>query len=588
MSYVKTEWATGDVITAQKLNNMEDGIETLDEYADIFTADVSESVENWLDDHPEATTTVQDNAITTAKLQDGAVTTPKLANGSVTDDKLASDGIKAEVSDLKTDLNSVTEVNSNNLFDIRQFKNRTGITLNGNEITGKLNVIDDYNLEIAGGFKENTRYTIGLTAKESVDPSSTAWGLAVWARYSDNTLAEVFSLKRNTLTYTRKSGTTQEGKTVTSLVISYNNGGSDVWNVKDIQVEEGTTATAYSEFQLTAVDEVARNEIANLPYDLYPTGNTNNRVPEIRTILAEKGYCKLAPGDFYFGALSMNDYNCIEGCGDLTRIIVNGKDGEHNYAIRARKGCKVSNLQIVGQTDTLTPSEVGSFDGIWVVGSGSDDTQRFKADISHVTIKDCTGAGIHIVGTGYNPQGGCHISDSFISQCGIGIHLDQYAEFHRITGVSVNACYYGTLNNGGNNVFVNCDFSGNTKGIVMDNSSETMSNNSHGSFVGCTVSHSDNNNGTAIEMIKMFSGEVFSALQLFYGGIVLTDCNYVHFADLNCGTYTPITISGGGLTVFSDCIFRTADDVNYSATNNNKVKFNDCYLRDGTDFDPTV
>lgn len=109
MSYVKTEWATGDVITAQKLNNMEDGIEAIDEYADIFTADVSESVENWLDDHPEATTTVEDNAITTPKLQDGAVTTPKLANGSVTDDKLASDGIKAEVTDLKTDFNNTTE-----------------------------------------------------------------------------------------------------------------------------------------------------------------------------------------------------------------------------------------------------------------------------------------------------------------------------------------------------------------------------------------------------------------------------------------------------------------------------------------------
>ena len=57
---------------------------------------VQEAVDAWLDDHPEATTTVQDGAITTAKL----------ANGSVTDDKLAADGIKAEVSDLKTDLDN--------------------------------------------------------------------------------------------------------------------------------------------------------------------------------------------------------------------------------------------------------------------------------------------------------------------------------------------------------------------------------------------------------------------------------------------------------------------------------------------------
>lgn len=59
---------------------------------------VQEAVDAWLDDHPEATTTVQDGAITTAKL----------ANGSVTDDKLSADGIKAEVSDLKTGFDDLT------------------------------------------------------------------------------------------------------------------------------------------------------------------------------------------------------------------------------------------------------------------------------------------------------------------------------------------------------------------------------------------------------------------------------------------------------------------------------------------------
>lgn len=33
MGYVKTEWETGDIITAEKLNNMEDGIESITEYA---------------------------------------------------------------------------------------------------------------------------------------------------------------------------------------------------------------------------------------------------------------------------------------------------------------------------------------------------------------------------------------------------------------------------------------------------------------------------------------------------------------------------------------------------------------------------
>lgn len=41
--------------------------EDLSEYEGIFTADVDESVQNWLDDHPEATTTVQDGSLVKAK-----------------------------------------------------------------------------------------------------------------------------------------------------------------------------------------------------------------------------------------------------------------------------------------------------------------------------------------------------------------------------------------------------------------------------------------------------------------------------------------------------------------------------------------
>jgi len=42
----------------------------LAEYEQIFTADVGESVANWLDEHPEATTTVMDGSITKEKLSD--------------------------------------------------------------------------------------------------------------------------------------------------------------------------------------------------------------------------------------------------------------------------------------------------------------------------------------------------------------------------------------------------------------------------------------------------------------------------------------------------------------------------------------
>jgi hypothetical protein len=57
---------------------------------------VINATDEWLDEHPEATTTVQDGSISTAKLADGAVTTPKLADRAVTSDKLGVASVKWE------------------------------------------------------------------------------------------------------------------------------------------------------------------------------------------------------------------------------------------------------------------------------------------------------------------------------------------------------------------------------------------------------------------------------------------------------------------------------------------------------------
>lgn len=63
---------------------------------------VEEFVNAWLDDHPEATTTVEDGAVTEAKLASDAVTTAKIADGAITDAKLAASGVKSDVADLKS------------------------------------------------------------------------------------------------------------------------------------------------------------------------------------------------------------------------------------------------------------------------------------------------------------------------------------------------------------------------------------------------------------------------------------------------------------------------------------------------------
>lgn len=79
-----------------------------------YDDEVSAVVRQWLDDHPEATTTVTDDSLTTAKLKDRQITEPKMADGAistrtiidgnVTTDKLAG----GAVTDAKLAANSVT------------------------------------------------------------------------------------------------------------------------------------------------------------------------------------------------------------------------------------------------------------------------------------------------------------------------------------------------------------------------------------------------------------------------------------------------------------------------------------------------
>lgn len=107
-----------------------------------------EVITAWLDDHPEATTTVEDGAVTTAKLADGAVTTPKLADGTVTADKLAN----GAVTDNK--LAPVTQVAANNanLVAVNAILDMARpVTRTSREINKLYNYTEDAYQEVSGG-----------------------------------------------------------------------------------------------------------------------------------------------------------------------------------------------------------------------------------------------------------------------------------------------------------------------------------------------------------------------------------------------------------------------------------------------------
>ena len=81
--------------TGQVLGTLTDGTTIWQDPVVPSDEQAEEVITQWLSDHPEATTTVQDNSLTTAKYQDGSVTDAKLAQ---------SGGILSRVSDLTSEL----------------------------------------------------------------------------------------------------------------------------------------------------------------------------------------------------------------------------------------------------------------------------------------------------------------------------------------------------------------------------------------------------------------------------------------------------------------------------------------------------
>ena len=330
--------------------------------------------------------------------------------------------------------------------------------------------------------------------------------------------------------------------------------------------------------------------VINGEYDIYPTGDDTDRALDIIAVLNTKGTCRLAKGDYYFDVLVMPPGTEIIGCGEATRLIRKSDSG-HNYFLRAQKNCKIKNVTLLGDTSDITVSphwersatvtDMTAIIGIRISGQGASDTNGMRAEVGGVTIERFAGSAIQIDNTGYSPLGGCHVHDVFVRNCNCGIALGRYAEFHRVTGCSYHECYYGAVNNGGNNVFENCDFSTNKQGLLMDNSSGNYGNSSHGSFIGCTFNHSDENNGTAIELDTMVAGEMFVGCQIFYGAIVLTASQGIVFDACNIGAFTPITITDGGGVQFANCTFRPGAS---PVTDNRSTKthFDNCYYLSGT------
>ena len=123
---------------------------------------------------------------------------------------------------------------------------------------GSITVTDGVATGTAGQFYTEFQNGITLTSTASaMSITATAYrdgetssgnGFIFRAIYTDETEENIVIFLNSTTTATTLTGTTDSSKTLSKIVIVYGSGSSNLWHISNIQIEAGSTATAYEPY----------------------------------------------------------------------------------------------------------------------------------------------------------------------------------------------------------------------------------------------------------------------------------------------------------------------------------------------------
>ena len=319
-----------------------------------------------------------------------------------------------------------------------------------------------------------------------------------------------------------------------------------------------------------------------LEYYLPSTNDDTDRTGEIQRMLERYGACMLGDGVYVVSGVDMPKSSALVGVGAATKVMLR-EDVRDGCAIRLNTYCTVKDMRVMGAAESIErPTQVGMRHGLMFLGNATPQQyggQPRSSIIHGCLITGFTGGGITCRDTGYVTMCSLTVSDCHILNCGAGINIDHFSEFHKFTNVLSENNLYGCVNNGGNNVFVNCGFNSNTTAFLIDNSQKQSPNCAHGSAVGCTFNHSGGNKGVGVKILGAKPGYVFSGCQMFFSKIVLEDSWGVVFDGMNFGKNMDISVKGGTLTLFSNSSFSNRPACIH-VEDNPHVKFVNCYTKD--------
>ena len=331
----------------------------------------------------------------------------------------------------------------------------------------------------------------------------------------------------------------------------------------------------------------------NISFNLYklPTINMQNSIVPIvlpntsrseQTIeYALNKYKKVVLGSGTYvlnRAITMPDNSCITGAGDSTIITAaSGAD-----AIIAGANCSIENVKL--HSDDGHTDSAGTTAGIRITGNYDSVPLKYNIKISNVTIDGFSLAGIYANKTGTWVGDSISAINCTIFNCYAGLFLEDYSEFGRYTNIMCRDNYIGLFNKSGNNMFVNCSFSNNTVGVYLwGDDGDNSRNNGHGSVIGCTINHSNNNSGFAV-ICKGIDGNgfVFDSCQIWYGKVQAENSTGIIFNNCMFGAYntdTEIINYTANDLFLMNCLFKVGATFSGSGGETHAIN---CFKFDGT------
>lgn len=304
---LKLNKPTDDGADGQFLRSNGDGTTRWDSGMD--EAEVSAAVTEWLEENVAGGQTI-------------AVDKSLTVTDAAADAKVVGD----ELTDLKADLSE----NTYNLFNINLL-NTGDVSVADGVATGTgLAFYEAYpnGYDFGISFQTGKTYNIQFIAKNTGDVV-TGSGLVVRFNYTDGTNSSI-TVPNSTTEFTKFSERSTFDKTISNILFGYSSAGNNIWQIKDIQITEGSLPLEYVPHK-TATDFAVREQFESVSgvtrnindgfFELGTFNTSTGAEQNSNTQIRSKNYLSVAGNTEYY--LTLGKGTCIVYFFDSSKAYIN-------------------------------------------------------------------------------------------------------------------------------------------------------------------------------------------------------------------------------------------------------------------------